>query len=370
MGWLSALGRDLGLNLDDTSMNSGHRCSHSLGDIAAKAYDFVLEYNPMIVDDDPDSYNGVSGRDMRGHERRGNFRGGLHIDTQSNQGVNVMTCRQPSILNDRLYAANVEVLSSMIQVGILSSWLTTAPASARGENGRNDSGRSVDRLCQKLFFIIETRTRLRRSTNQNTATGDSGDSEAVCASSLSLLLLALPKHEHHQEPASLSTSFRQMGTSTGTIEDLLQSPLVRKIIEMALSWEGASQKRKNGKGHDVVAKSHATSNAIYVLSDICMAGGASLLSSDYFRQRLEGCLGNIIDAVSERGQSRVRIDNFDPSSIAACLLFLLQLHVGSPIFVRKFLKNYIVQCSSVDDDGVLYFVAGLLNLCSSVSKLH
>mmetsp|Transcript_39746 Transcript_39746/g.65082 ORF Transcript_39746/g.65082 Transcript_39746/m.65082 type:complete len:736 (+) Transcript_39746:212-2419(+) len=184
---------------------------------------------------------------------------------------------------------------------------------------------------------------------------DSGDSEAVCAASLSLLILALPKHVSQSAPSSLST----LGNSTGTIEDLLQSPLVRKMVEMALSW----QDRKNDKESDNVMKYQATSNAIYVLSDICMAGGSSLISS-HFRQRLDDFLENITESICKRGKLD---DCFDNSSIDSSLVFLLQLHTGSPIFLRTFLRNYIMQSSTSDDDCASCFVSGLLHLSTSES---
>ncbi|KAL7539271.1 hypothetical protein ACHAXR_009146 [Thalassiosira sp. AJA248-18] len=367
VGWLSALGRDLGLKLE-SNWNSRPRHMH-LSAIAGYAYDFILEYNPMIVEAATDTFHGMSGSDDRNGHKRSNSRGGLYIDTQTRQGsagIDVFVCRQSSVMRDRMYAANVEFLSSMIQSGIISGWLTSTVTASEGGHLNESSGdRTVERLCQKLFFVIETRSRLRRSTNQNTSKNDAGDSEAVCAASLSLLIIALPKHVGQSAPTSLSTSFRQMGNSTGTIEDLFQSPLVKKVVEMALSWKDATLSKKNSKENDAVAKYQAA-NAICVLSDICMAGGSTLISC-HFRERLDSFLHQIVQSICRRGKSNSKDYYFDNSSIDSSIMFLLQLHTGSPILVRQFLRNFVEQSSASGDDYASCFVGGLLHLSANKS---
>jgi len=313
----------------------------------------------MIVDDEN------CGRDKRSNQRRGNSRGGLYIDTQAvsqvRQGMDGVLCRQPSIMKDRLYAAHVEFLSSMIHAGIVSSWLSSVPAGGSNFNESDYCARTMESLAQKLFIVVETRARLCRSTNQN----NPGDSEAVCAASLSLLILALPKHVSQSAPSSLSTSFRQMGNSTGTIEDLLQSPLVRKMVETALSWEDTSQERENSKASDVVVKTQATRNAIHVLSDICMAGGSSLISS-HFCQKLDGFLQAITGSLCKRGSTIANADSFDNSSIDSSLLFLLQLHTGLPKVTREFLRNFFEK-PSVGSNCTNCFINGLLHISANKS---
>ena len=363
VGWFSALGRDLSLRLED---NQNTRPMHRhLRDIACYAFDFILEYNPMIVDDVADSFHAG--------QKSGNSRRGLYVDAQGGnirQGMqsDAFVCRQSSVMKDRIYAANAEYLSSMIHAGIVSGWLTSPVSEGGNDNEQNHtSPRTVERLCQKLFYVIETRARLRRSTNQNTAVTDPGDSEAVCAASLSLLILALPKHSSSSGPSSLSTSFRQMGNSTGSIEDLLHSPLVRKLVEMALSWQDTVYSRNNNKESEAVLSNRATNNAIYILSDICMAGGSTLVSS-HFRQKLDGFLQNITEYIC-RGGERSNNYCFDSSCIdSSPLLFFLQLHSTSAILVRQFLRNFLEQPPASSDGCADLFVGGLLQLSANVSQ--
>ena len=361
VGWLSALGRDLGLKLERT-LGARPRHMH-LSAVAESAYDFILDYNPMIVEDAADSFHGTSGRD-----KRGNSRGGLYVDTQAGQESQViggLVCRQSSVMTDRLYAANVEYLCSMLQSGIVSGWVTNAPSEGSDTNDSIGRDRTVEGLCQKLFFVIETRSRLRRSTNQSTSKNSPGDSEAVCAASLSLLILSLPKYTRQSAPSSLSTSFRQMGNSTGTIEDLFSSPLVKKIVETALSWKDPLQRGRSSKENDIVTKFQAA-NTMYILSDVCMAGGSSLITL-HFQQQLEDFLQHIIESVCNRGKSNGKDDCFDNSSIDCAISFLLQLHTGCPMLVRQALRNCFEQSSDGNDDFVSSFVSGLLRLSANVS---
>ena len=120
------------------------------------------------------------------------------------------------------------------------------------------------------------------------------------------------------------------------------------------------------KDDNTVMKCRATSNAVFVLSDICMVGGSPLLSS-HFRQRLDGFLQNIVESICLRGQSGTVNHCFDNSSIDSSLVFILQLHTGSPILVRQFLRNFIEQSSaSSGDDCAALFVGGLLHLAANV----
>ena len=50
-------------------------------------------------------------------------------------------------------------------------------------------------------------------------------------------------------------------------------------------------------------KSHATSNALNILGDVCMAGGSSLICS-YFSQRVE----NFLQAIIGKSQSCPRFE--------------------------------------------------------------
>jgi len=367
VGWLSALGRDLGLKLEDSSRGSSHPRHHHLSQVAAYAYDFILEYDPHLVDEDGRGNN----NNNRGGNQRGKSRGSLYIDTQGagdSQALDALACRQPSVMKDRMFAAIVEYLSSLLHAGIVSGWLLTDDSSDNDDSRSNESSnRTVDRLCQKLFFVVETRARLRSSTNQqNTASSDPGDSEAVCAASLSLLILALPEHVDQSGPSSLSTSFRQMGSSNGSIDDLLHSHLMKKMVEMALSWQDEEPSRKKNKSKESVITSKATSSAISVLSLICMVGGSDLIASQFGR-KLENFLQNITEGICDRGRQRDSSRSYDNSTIDSPLSFLLQLHTGMPVLVRQFIRRFIEQQSSANDDYVSHFVAGLMHLSASVS---
>jgi len=367
VGWLSALGRDLGLKLEDSSRGSSHPRHHHLSQVAAYAYDFILEYDPHLVDEDGRGNN----NNNRSGNQRGKSRGSLYVDTQGvgdSQALDALACRQPSVMKDRMFAAIVEYLSSLLHAGIVSGWLPTDDSSDNDDSRSNESNnRTVDRLCQKLFFVVETRARLRSSTNQqNTASSDPGDSEAVCAASLSLLILALPEHVDQSGPSSLSTSFRQMGSSNGSIDDLLHSHLMKKMVEMALSWQDEQPSRKKNKSRESVMTSKATSNAISVLSLICMVGGSDLIASQFGR-KLENFLQNITEGVCDRGRHRDSSRSYDNSTIDSPLSFLLQLHAGMPVLVRQFIRRFIEQQSSENVDYVSHFVAGLMHLSASVS---
>ena len=357
VGWSSALGRDLGLKLED-HRNSRPRHMH-LSKIAVFAYDVILDYNPLIVDDGALPSHGMQRRDDWGVQKRGEV--SHYIDTQDGKGISVdaVACRQPSVMKDRMYAAYVEYLASLIRAGIVSGWLTNAPYPVHESCDSNDS-RTVDKLCQKLFYVIETVSRRRRSTNQNIASPDPGDSEAVCAASLRLLILALPEHVNQSEPSSLSTSFRQIGTSTGSIDDLLHSPLLMRMVEMALSWQDPRSSRGSNKENDSVTSNQATSNAMYLLGDLSMVGGSSLICS-HFSQRLESFLQTITNSICERGRIRTADHYLDDSNIDSCLFFVLQLHARSPIMVRKILRDFM------ESDNDYTFVGGLLHLATNVS---
>ena len=356
VGWNSALGRDLGLKLED-NLDSRPRYMH-LTDIAKYAYDVILDYNPMSVD------HGVPRHDDRDATKRGKSRGSHYIDTQDGrrQTMDTVECSQPSVMKDRLYAATVEYLSSMIRSGIVLGWLTNTLASAHAAGDSNVSicRRTTDKLCQKLFFVIETVARRRRSTNQISGSPDSGDSEAVCAASLTLLVLALPEHVSQSEPSSLSTSFRQMGTSTGSLDDLLHSPLVRNMIELALSWQDPRSSRGSNKENDSTTKNHAASNATYILGDICMAGGSSLICQD-LSQRVDNFLQSITNSICESGRTRTGEDCY--SNFDSALLLVLQLHIRSPIMIRTFLRKFMES----NDDSASSFVGGLMRLAADVS---
>eukprot|EP01082_Thalassiosira_pseudonana_P001859 g526.t1 g526 contig10:219567-224867(-) len=361
VGWLSAIGRDLGLSLESKKGNSPPR-HVLLSRITEYAYDFILDFNPMITEDSPTSFQNS---EQRNSDKRVRVRDGLFVDTKVGQQSDGFLCRQPSVVKDRIYAAYVEYMSSMIHIGVVSGWLSTAPASVSGTDANS---RTVEKLCQKLFFVIETRARLRRSTNQSTAKIDPGDSEAVCASSLSLLVLTLPKHEDPSSTSSLSTSFRQMGSSTGTIGDLFQSPLVQKMVDLALSpsWDdgesNSSKSSSRSKDHDASINCHALTYAMYVLSDVVMVGGAPLLLS-HFDQRLNECLSYIIEVISKADGSR-----YTPQTEAA-IVFMLHLHNGCPVMVRRCLRDFLETTSPCEDecDNATLFVGGLFTLCSHKS---
>ena len=358
VGWLSALGRDLGLKLEGGSRVGGPRHVH-LSQIAAYAYDFILEYNPMLVDESTESFRGsMHGRDNRGGHRRGKSRGSLYVDTHDSQALDALPCRQPSIMKDRIFAAIAEYLSSMIHTGVVSGWLKNVSIS-EGEN----SSRTVDRLCGQLFRIIDTRSRLRRATNQSVASPDPGDSEAVCVASLSLLILLLPEHVN-ESVQSLNHSFRQMGNSSGSIDDLLHSTLMKKLVDMALSWQDTVPSRKSSKEKENIMNK-AISNTVYILSDIILVGGSELIASQ-FGKKVENFLQSITESICAKGRQRSNSNCFDSSGIEAPLLFLLQLHTGSPLLVRQLVRNFIEQ-SSANGEDIGYFVAGLLHLSANVS---
>lgn len=96
--------------------------------------------------------------------------------------------------------------------------------------------------------------------------------------SLSLLLHALPRHK---EQSSSPMSFRQMGGSTGTISDIFESPLVKRMVEIGLSLNCDIERK------EIVspAKRHALTSILHVVSHIVMVGGASLISSTLGNQQ-------------------------------------------------------------------------------------
>ncbi|KAL7555116.1 hypothetical protein ACHAWF_018722 [Thalassiosira exigua] len=353
VGWRSALGRDLGLKLED---GLGGRPKHArLTGVAEYAYNFVLEYDPTIVGDASDVPPGSSRSNDRNGEKRGNSRGGLYVDTQLDQGcgqgVDGFACRQPSVLRDRIYSAHASYLSSMIQAGLVSGWLSRGPVLEGEEAAGSAEACTAERLCQKLFFVVETRSRPRPGAS------DPGDSEAVCAASLSLLVLALPGHTGRPS----RPSFRHMGDSTGTVEDLFQSPLGKRLVDIGLSWQDPLQ----GNQKDAETKHHATCNALYVLADVCMAGGSSLIASGQFLDRANGFLQTIAKCICKRGKSGAKYD-VNNSTVDSALLFIIHLHTGSPLLVRKFLRDFLEESSDQEDCASYYFVRGLLHL--SVEK--
>eukprot|EP00804_Cyclotella_cryptica_P002010 CCRYP_007444-RA/>CCRYP_007444-RA protein AED:0.01 eAED:0.01 QI:1342/1/1/1/1/1/2/614/1403 len=361
VGWLSAMGRDLGLHLES---DQGSRLVR-LNEIARYAYDSILDFNPVISDGNSRSlYETVPCHGRKDNERRSRHNESLHVDTEVGNGDDFQ-CRQPSVVKDRMYAAHVEFLHSMIQIGVVSGWLTIQ-ASGGGDLNASHPTRSVEKLCQKLFLVIETRSRLRRSTNQSTAVSDPGDSESVCAASLSLLLLALPRHE--DRTASSSISFRQMGGTAGTIADIVQSPLVKRMVELGLSPNDDGQKDPAAS-----TQQHALASIYYVLSDIVLAGGASLISSTFGQQLndfLLRCVTRICKYDSGRESSRTNGANID-----ALLLFLLHLHKGCPVVVRQALRIHFEHSldGAGDDISATRFVGNLLQMCAyrsfSVSTL-
>ena len=154
-----------------------------------------------------------------------------------------------------------------------------------------------------------------------------------------------------------------MGNSTGSIDDLLHSHLMKKLVDMALSWQDIVPSRKNNKEKEHVMTNNATSNALCVLTEIIMVGGSELIASQ-FGQKVEDFLHNITESICERGrQSGSRC--FDNSCIDCPLSFLLQLHTGCPTLVRRFIRNFIEQQQPSNGDD---FVAGLLHLSTSVSS--
>ena len=160
-----------------------------------------------------------------------------------------------------------------------------------------------------------------------------------------------------------------MGSSNGSIDDLLHSHLMKKMVEMALSWQDEEPSRKKNKSRESVMTSKATSNAISVLSLICMAGGSDLIASQFGR-KLDNFLQNITEGVCDRGRQRDSSRSFDNSTIDSPLSLLLQLHTGMPVMVRQFIRRFLEQQSSANDDYVLHFVAGLMHLSASVSVIY
>jgi len=196
---------------------------------------------------------------------------------------------------------------------------------------------------------------------------DPGDGEAVCTSSLSLLLLVLPKHVEQTLPVSLSASFRQMGNSSGSVEDLLHSPLVRNMVELALSWQFPTSSNEYNSMISDNVKSRAATNSMNIISELCMVGGASLICT-HFRERLDEFLHNLIRFICERG--KIAAPNcYDCSTVGSSLLLFLHLHTGSPIFIRKFLRNFFEDSSASGDDCAKDFVGGLLHFVTDVSRI-
>jgi hypothetical protein len=371
VGWISAVGRDLGLKLEDRR-NSCPRHMR-LSEIAMCSYAFVLSYNPMMVDDGScSSLMSSKHQADKGDKKHGNnYRGDLLIDTddvRGNQGPHSIACRQQAVLADRVYAANATFLVAMIRAGIVSSWLSSDPTHVDDRRPGDANGPTrMNNLCQKLLNIIETAARLRRSVNQTIALPDPGDGDAVCASSLSLLLVTLPKHVDQPPPVSLSTSFRHMGNSSGSIEDLMQSPLIMNMVELALSWQiPRSSNECNSKIIDSM-KSQAATHAMYILSDMCTIGGASLVCTNC-RERLDEFLHNLTHAICERGKKTTTAHSYDFSNVGTALLLFLHLHTGSPTFVRLFLRTFI-ESSASGDDCAKYFVGGLLRFATDVSRI-
>jgi hypothetical protein len=339
VGFLSALGKDLGLRLDQ---DDGFRVRR-LNDIARYAFDSILDFNPMISSDGNSSFYEAKGR---GNDRTGRHNESLCIDTEVGNGDDFQ-CRQPSVVKDRMYAAHVEYLSSLISIGVVSGWL-------------NESDRTIEMLCQKLFLVIETRSRLRRSTNQRTSKDAPGDSEAVCAASLSLLLLALPKY--NEESASHSMSFRQMGGSIGTIGDIFESPLVKRMVELGLSSSCGTQEPNECLSP---TKRQALTSILYVISDIVLVGGAPLISKT-LGQQLNQFLVGAITQICKLDCDEMK----NGAKIEAILQLILHLHNGCPMVVRQAMRNHFEQSSSAEDGAegtAAFFVGNLLQLSGHVS---
>ncbi len=364
VGWLSALGRDLGLKLEDYR-NSCPRHMR-LSEIARCSYDFVLSYNPMEVDARSYSSLNKSKPDDRANKNRGNSRRDFFIDIQDNQGTHTLACRQHAVERDRVFAASATFLASMLHAGV-AGWLSHDPKNDDGRGLGDSNGLlKVNNLCQKLFNIIDQVARLRRSVNQINVFPDPGDSEAICTSSLSLLLLALPKHVDQPPPVSLSTSFRQMGDSSGSIEDLLHSPLIRELVDLALTSQFSSLSNDDIDG----MKSLATINATYLVSELCMVGGATLICTD-FKEKLDMFLYNLTLIICGRGKGTTSRHLCGFTSVGSSLLLVLNLHSGPPpaaIVVRQCLRNLMDISSSSEDDYAQNFVAGLLRL-ANVSQI-
>ena len=345
VGYLSAAGRDLGLSIDSNEERS------RLIQCAEYAYDCILDFDPIIVDDGESLYSS-SGHAMGNRQKSHNsFRLGLKVDTQVGQNM-ASAYRRPSVVKDRIFSSAVEYLSSMVHFGIVSAWLS--PTSMDEEHA---DVRTVDKLCQKLYSVIETRARIRRSTNQSTK--NECDNEAVCASALSLLILILPRHvEQPLRTTSLSTSFRNMGDeTTANISDVLQSSMVKKIVDLALSWEDVAKESNNQ-----YANHYASNNAILILSTILMAGAGALVEENAAEQ-LKTFLQRVTESICNRGEAE---GDEDDQYVASSLLLLFHLHSDCPILVRQFLRDYI---GSNDDVATgASFTAGLIHLCTTVSR--
>ena len=344
VGYLSAVSRDLGLSIES---NEGMR---RLKGCAEYAYDCILDFDPIIVDDGAGSlYNGsghVFGNSRKTHN---SYRLGLKVDTQSGQDM-ASAYRRPSVVKDRIFSSAVEYLSSMVQIGIVSTWL-----SLTSNDEESADARTVDKLCQKLQSVIETRARMRRSTNQST--NNECDNEAVCASAMNLLVLLLPRHvEQPTRRTSLSTSFRNMGNeSTGNILDLFQSSMVQKIVDLALSWEDVTEKSSS------YAKYYASNNAIIILSTFLMAGAGALIEETAPKQ-IETFLQRVTESICTRGNA---VDDADDPYVASALSLLFHLHTDCPLLVRQFLRDNI--CSNNNDQSEASFACALIQLCTSVS---
>ena len=345
VGYLSAVSRDLGLSIES---NEGMR---RLKGCAEYAYDCILDFDPIIVDDGADSlYNGsghVFGNSRKTHN---SFRLGLKVDTHVRQDM-ASAYRCPSLVKDRIFSSAVEYLSSMVQVGVVSTWLSLTSI-----DGEPADARTVDKLCQKLQSVIETRVRMRRSTNQSTK--NDCDNEAVCASAMNLLILLLPRHvEQPMRHTSLSTSFRNMGDeSTGNISDLFQSSMVLKLVDLALSWEDVAKESSSYE------KYYASNNAILILSTFLMAGAGTLIEETAPKQ-LETFLQRVTECICTRGE----VDYGDDPYVASALSLLLHLHTDCPLLVRQFLRDYVSSNSDVQSEAS--FTCGLIYLCTTVSAL-
>lgn len=348
VGYLSAVGRDLGLSIEsEEGRNRLKAC-------AEYAYDYILDFDPAIVDGDSDSLYNSSGHSIGNSRKADNFRLGLKVDTQVGQEKMSSAYRRPCVVKDRIFSSVVEYLTCLIHFGIVSAWLSPTTGSIVSENA---DARTVDKLCQKLSSVIEMRARMRRSINQSTR--NECDNEAVIASALTLVILCLPRHvEQPMRPSSLSTSFRNMGDeASGTISDLLQSSMVKKIVDLALSWEDiAAQKSRN------YTKCHATNNAILILSTFVMAGASEIIQT-YASKQMEALVQRVTECVCN--YSQIKEGDEDDPSVASALLILFHLHTDCPLLVRQFLRG---QIGSNDDVSVgASFVAGLIRLCASVS---
>ena len=335
VGWISAVGRDLGLRLEG-DFTSPPRIAQ-LTAMARYPYDSMMKWNPAVVE------YGCSRPDVEKESHSVSHKG-LYVDTADRMNHRPLSsgieCMQSAILTDRLFANSASFLSSMLQVGS-KLWLDSDKTGAR-----------VEMLSQKLFYIIETRSRLSRSTNQDAS---SSDSEAVCSSSLTLLFILLEKVGPSEN--SPSTAFREMGKQVGTLDDLFQSPMMSSLCELALSWQ---------HNHEKEAMSEiAVGSAIFVLCDVCMVGASDQICSAY-EQQLEKFMTNVFEAISMPSQTRL-YENCD-SRLGPALEFLIQLCSCQSLLVRKSLRKYLDDATQ-NDSCVTSFVTGLVCLMSGVSSL-